>query len=211
MTPTDRVQLFDDWAEHYDTAIALAENDFPFAGYDRVLDQVVALANVTPHMRILDLGIGTGNLAERFVREGCAVWGIDFSAEMLARVRAKLLPVNLVQADLLGDWPLKFSSPFNRVVSAYVLHEFALETKVELLERVARRCLAIGGRMVIADIAFPTAAARSVAAQRWANAWDQDEYYWAADETIAACERAGLHVAYKQISSCAGVFAFTIS
>lgn len=208
MSETERTQLFDRWAETYDSVVASADGDFPFDGYEQVLDEVVRLAGVKPSTRILDLGIGTGNLAARFVQRGCAVWGTDFSAEMLAQTRAKLPHVHLVQANLLGEWPAELQLPFDRVVTAYVLHEFDLATKVSLLRRVASHHLAAGGCILVADIAFPTALAREAAAQRWADQWDQDESYWAADETIAACEEAGLQATYKQVSSCGGVFTF---
>jgi hypothetical protein len=36
----------------------------------------------------------------------------------------------------------------------------------------------------------------------------EEEYYWAADEAVEACRTLGLHVTYKQVSSCGGVFVF---
>jgi putative AdoMet-dependent methyltransferase len=101
MDQQDRVSLFDGWAQHYDRSVQ-ADGDFPFDGYERVLDEVARAARAQPGMAILDLGIGTGNLAARFVSLGCDVWGIDFSAKMLAKVRAKLSQVVLVQAGLLN-------------------------------------------------------------------------------------------------------------
>ena len=210
MSQSDRIQLFDNWAKNYDATITSRDGKFPHGGYDEVLDEVVRLTEAKPHMRILDLGIGTGNLAVRFAHKGCAVWGIDFSVEMLAKARAKLPQAKLVRANLLSNWPAELQQPFDRVVSAYVLHEFDLQTKVSLLQRIASRHLSASGGIVIADIAFPTIAARIEASQHWANEWDADEYYWAADEAIAACEQAGLQATYKQVSSCGGVFIFTI-
>ena len=207
MSQSDRVQLFDNWARYYDAMVALPDAKFPFDGYDQLLAEVARLAGVKPQMRILDLGIGTGNLAARFVRAGCTVWGIDFSAEMLAKAHAKLPKVELVQADLLSDWPAELQQPFDRVVSAYVFHEFDLETQVGLLRRIASQHLSANGLIVIADIAFPTVAARTTASQHWA--FDEDEYYWAADEALAAVERLGLQATYRQVSSCGGIFTFT--
>jgi putative AdoMet-dependent methyltransferase len=210
MGQTDRARLFDDWAKNYDADVVSSGAGFPFDGYERVLDKVVRLADAKPHVRILDLGVGTGNLAARFVQKGCVVWGIDLSGEMLAIARAKLPQVNLVQGNLVGDWPAELQLPFDRVVSAYVLHEFDLATKIDLLQRVATHYLTPGGRILVADIAFPTTTARTEASRRWAAEWDADEYYWAADETIATCEQAGLQARYEQVSSCGGAFAFTI-
>jgi len=161
-------------------------------------------------MRILDLGVGTGNLARRFLCQGCQVWGIDFSAQMLAQTHAHLSQVKLIQANLLEGLPLSLQQPFDRVVSAYVLHEFDLVTKVKLLQRIATHYLSPGGSILIADIAFPTLLARAEASQRLAAYWDEDEYYWAANETIEASELVGLLVTYKQLSSYGGVFVFTI-
>lgn len=56
MGQTDRTQLFDRWAETYDGTIA--PTHFPFVGYDQVLDEVVRLAEVRPHMQVLDLSSG---------------------------------------------------------------------------------------------------------------------------------------------------------
>jgi putative AdoMet-dependent methyltransferase len=210
MSQSNRMQLFDNWAKNYDADVTSPDNKFPHGGYDAVLDEVVRLADIKPHMQILDLGIGTGNLTARFFHKGCRVWGVDFSAEMLAKARTKLPQANLVQADLLDEWPSELQQLFDRVVSAYVLHEFDLETKVSLLRRIASHYLSAGGYILIADIAFPTTTDRAEASQRWANGWDEDEYYWAADEAIDACEQAGLRATYKQVSSCGGVFTLAI-
>ncbi len=207
MDHTHRVQLFDDWAEHYDPSIQ-GDGTFPFDGYERVLDEILRAAGAQPGMTVLDLGIGTGNLAARFAALGCRMWGIDFSAEMLARAREKLPQALLVQAGLLDAWPEKLDRRFDRIVSAYVLHEFDLLAKMELLQRLAGQHLEAKGRIVVGDIAFSAAAVRAQARGKWADAWDHDEYYWAADEAVEAGKGAGLRVTYRQISSCGGVFVF---
>ena len=204
-TPDGRVGLFDGWAARYDRSVGAAEG-FPFEGYERVLDEVVHQADAGPGMTVLDLGVGTGNLAVRFAAEGRGLWGLDASGEMLARAREKLPDAVLVRADLLGEWPAELERRFDRIVSSYLFHEFEDATKVGLLRRLADRSLAPGGRIVVGDVAFPTASERASARARWADAWDDDEHYWAADDALAACRGAGLHVAYRQVSWCAGVF-----
>jgi putative AdoMet-dependent methyltransferase len=205
MTDERRAQLFDDWALHYDRSIH-AHAGFPFAGYDEVLAEVAWTAAAQCGMTVLDLGIGTGNLSTHLAALGCRIWGIDFSAEMLARAREKLPQAVLVQGDLLRSWPGALDRRFDRIVSAYVLHEFDLPTKIELLQRLARDHLAPGGCIVVGDIAFPTAAAHDHARTDWARLWDEDEHYWIAEETVVACRQAGLQVIYEQISICGGVF-----
>ena len=157
MNEQNRIQLFNDWAADYDLSVASTDHPFPLDGYERVLDEIVRQAVVQSSMLVLDLGGGTGNLAERFVALGCTVWGID-------------------------------------------------STKVILLQRLAAHNLFTGGRIVVGDIAFPTALAREQAHAQWTGRWDEDDHYWAADETIRACEEAGLRTVYTQVSSCGGVF-----
>lgn len=203
MSEQDQVQLFDRWAAHYDEQVQAATD--VFRGYGEVLDQVVRAAQAGPGMRVLELGIGTGNLAQRFLALGCEVWGLDFSSAMLAVARAKVPQARITQVDLMAQpWPGELDRRFDRIVSTYVLHAFDLPTKVRLLGRLARDHLEVGGRIVVGDIAFPSMRALREAG---ADHWDEDEFYWAADETIAACRRARLHASYEQVSICGGVFA----
>jgi cyclopropane fatty-acyl-phospholipid synthase-like methyltransferase len=198
-----RIPLFDRWADRYDESVREATG--VHRGYDQVLDLVVELADTSPGMSVLDLGIGTGNLAQRFVDQGCKVWGTDFSPAMLDKARSKLPHVCLVEADLRqAKWPPALERRFDRIVSTYVLHEFDPQTKVRLLRRLAGQHMAAGGRIVVGDIAF---ANRQDLQDAGAERWDEDEFYWVADETIAACAEVGLCVTYRQVSSCGGVFA----
>ncbi|MBN1424962.1 class I SAM-dependent methyltransferase [Candidatus Fermentibacteria bacterium] len=205
MEQPHRVRLFDEWARGYDQSVKKA-GEFPFDGYERVLDEIARAAGAHTGMTVLDLGVGTGNLAARFAALECDLWGMDFSSEMLAKARERLPRAVLVQADLLRPWPNELARRFDRIVSAYVLHEFDLATQVHLLCRLAEGHLSPGGMIVIGDVAFSTTVERERAHGEWEDLWDEDEHYWAADEAAEACEIAGLHVTYTQVSRCGGVF-----
>ncbi len=200
-----RTKLFDEWAETYDDSVTKVSG-FPFEGYDQVLETIVRLTEPSAGMTVLDVGIGTGNLAGRLTAAGCRVWGMDFSTRMLAKAREKLPGVELIKADLAGDWPIDVDLTFDRVVSAYVFHEFDCETKVGYLRRFADQHLAEHGRLVIGDVSFRSVKARREAHRQWEGAWDEDEHYWAADRAIEALGRSGLAVGYTQVSFCGGVY-----
>ncbi|GAB6146207.1 class I SAM-dependent methyltransferase [Desulfocicer niacini] len=201
-----RKELFDNWAVQYDEAVSSSTGQYPFDGYDDALSAVVTLAKPRPGSMVLDLGTGTGNLAERFASQGCTVWGVDFSEAMLEKARVKFPEINLVYADLLGEWPQTLPTTFDLVVSAYVLHEFDMINKVRLISRVAEKYLKPGGRILIADIAFPSAAARDAAAETWRDTWDDTEHYWVAEEMLEVIEGAGFKMQFQQVSSCANIF-----
>jgi len=203
MTAEDRIELFDRSAASYDRAIERA--GFPFEGYAEVLETIVRHAAVEPSQRVLDVGIGTGNLAARIAVPECAIWGIDFSGEMLSRAQAQLPKAHLVQADLRDGWPHTLPQRFDRIVSAYVFHELPDEAKLRLIIRLAAH-LERDGRIVLGDIAFPDSAVRASSHRAWAAAWDEDEYYWAASAIQPALEASGFDVEYTQVSFCGGVF-----
>jgi putative AdoMet-dependent methyltransferase len=191
----------------YDQRIETGTAPVSFKGYEQVLAKVVELSQAAGGMRVLDVGTGTGNLAALFLDAGCTVWGMDFSAQMLAKAHEKLPRLNVVQADLMADeWPEALNQRFDRIVSSYVLHDLDLSCKIQLLTRLTEKHLADKGRVVIADIAYPDRASRAQAKAHWKQLWSEDEHYWAADETIAACQVIGLCCTYCQVSSCAGVF-----
>ncbi len=195
---------FDPWAENYDRDVA-TQNQFPFAGYERVLETVVQLAAPSAGMTILDIGTGTGNLAARFGKRGCEVWCSDFSEAMLEKARGKLPGAHFVLHDLRRAWPAELDRRFDRIVSAYVFHHFKLPEKVELCRSLVTQRLTRGGKLVIADISFPDANAMEAFARSVDELWEQ-EPYWLAEESIAGLTDAGLKAEYVQISGCAGVY-----
>lgn len=92
--------------------------------------------------RVLDVGCGTGRLAEALHEAGSRVWGIDASPEMVARAQERGINAKVARAEQL---PFK-EGWFERAVLWLIVH---------LLDRPSafaelRRVLAPGGRVAVA-------------------------------------------------------------
>jgi putative AdoMet-dependent methyltransferase len=205
MKHEDRRDLFEVWAKNYDQSV-LNEDEFPFAGYEKVLDTIFQIAAPLPDQAILDLGIGTGNLADRFQKAGCKIWGVDFSRNMLEAAGEKLPEAQLILADLNSEFHSLLPNSYSRIVSAYTIHEFNLQTKLKIITDLAKNSLEKGGYFVIGDISFQLVSDRKRAQEIWNDEWDHSEYYWAADEAQEAFCDAGFSLNYWQVSSCGGVY-----
>ena len=197
---------FDDWASSYDSSILTG--GFPLDGYISVLETIFKLASPFQGAAVLDLGIGTGNLAKYFTDFGCSIWGLDFSEEMLKHARIKIPEAVLGNEDIRSDWPMHFKRQLDRIVSAYTFHHFTLEEKVTLVQRLFKDHLVPGGKLVIGDIAFQNAADEDACRRRLGSDWEQ-ELYWLADESATAFNTVGISVQFRPISYCASVFQFS--
>jgi cyclopropane fatty-acyl-phospholipid synthase-like methyltransferase len=124
---------------------------------------------------------------------------------MLELAAGRIPRVKLGQAEILGPWPEAFRVRYDRIVSAYVFHHFDPAEKVAFLGRLIRDHVAPGGRITVADLAFPTIADLDHAREEWAQSWDE-EHYWVVDRDVAACKDAGLDVRDERIVDFAGAF-----
>ena len=121
---------------------------------DQLVEQALVEALIDrPVGKVLDIGTGTGRMAELFASHAQHIVALDKNLEMLRVARAKLqhLPtekIELVQGDFV-DLPFAESS-FDTVLLHQVLH-FAQEPEQALIE--AARVTRPGGRIGIVDFA----------------------------------------------------------
>lgn len=140
--------FFDAWSRIYDFPLV------QLATYRPVHDAVLAALAAEPCARVLDIGCGTGRLAERLItaRGMQGVVGCDFSAGMLAHAAERLGPpgtgtarVALVRGDATR---LPFAdASFDAAVSTEAFHWFP-DQDAALHE--LRRVLRPRGRLLLA-------------------------------------------------------------
>lgn len=147
---------FDAWARRYDETIrrSYQADDWMYRRYGEVLDQVVLFAQdilAKPNVTVVDIGIGTGNLAQKFISKVERLIGVDPSPEMLKIAKKKLPAIETRQGNFL-----ELSVADNcadLIVSSYALHHLTEEEKVKALEEMSR-ALKSRGKVIIADLMF---------------------------------------------------------
>ncbi|MEO6029316.1 MAG: methyltransferase domain-containing protein [Candidatus Binatia bacterium] len=144
--------FFDAWSRVY---------DFPLvqrATYKPVHDAVLRALAAGPRARVLDIGCGTGRLAERLTTaDGVrAIVGCDFSAGMLENASERLASpraagvASLVRGDASR---LPFAdAAFDAAVSTEAFHWFPDQ---DAALRELRRVLRPGGRLLLALVSPP--------------------------------------------------------
>lgn len=147
---TDVARHFEKEWQDYDQQI---RRTIPF--YDDALELLVAIVarTTTTPRRILDLGVGTGNLAGLLLGAfpDAYLTGIDIVPEFLEIAQRRLARfrdrVELIEADIAGH---EFPAGVDIVVTAFVLHHTEDATKQRIYERICSS-LTSGGCMVNAD------------------------------------------------------------
>ncbi len=96
-TPQDSIDLYAKWAETYDETFA-KENDY---NAPDIIAQIYAERSRDKSAPVLDIGAGTGLVAQGLITRGIAtVDAFDISAEMLRVAGQKGLYRSLIQGDL---------------------------------------------------------------------------------------------------------------
>ncbi len=113
------------------------------------------LKYIAPGVRVLYLGVGTGEDAIMAAEAGADVTCIDISHRMLDKIRDRMeqrnLTCQLICEDIFQWQP---QQPYTVVAANYFLNVFRRQAMIEMLNRTAR-FVSPGGRYLIADVALP--------------------------------------------------------
>lgn len=177
----DFMAMFDLWAPTYDKTVFQAEPADGFERYREVLGRVADLAGALPGKTVLDVGTGTGNLAQLLLARGASVIAVEPSAAMRQQARQKLGDVAVLDGQFL-NLPLQDGS-VDAVVSSYAFHHLTDVAKVRGAKEMLR-VLRPGGMVVLGDIAWADEAARQAMIRRFEAAGKpelvreiEEEYY----------------------------------
>lgn len=144
---------FDDQADKHDELVldhqADGHNRYP--DYQNALDLILQWVSPQKGELGLEIGIGTGNLAARFLKKDIQICGIDQSHEMLKVCQQKHPEIDLKVGNFLAIPYLDHQ--FDFIVSSFAFHHLTDDQKLLALDEM-RRVLKPHGRICIADFMF---------------------------------------------------------
>lgn len=197
---------FDLWADSYDESVNLSEeaNEYPFAGYKKVLGSIYETIKQGEGSAILDIGFGTGVLAKKLYDDGCKIYGIDFSEKMVAIAKAKMPQATLLQHDFKQGLPEVFKEEkFDYIVCTYALHHLEDDQKITFLQELLTH-LSFNGYVLIGDVAFETVKQMMQCKEKSKAAWDDEESY----PIVELLKPAFPSLRFEKIAFCSGILSF---
>jgi putative AdoMet-dependent methyltransferase len=195
---------FDNWSGEYDESVANSKG-YPFEGYYHVLGHVHNMISVDNYTKILDIGIGTGQLTYELYKKGGQIYGVDFSEKMLELAREKMPKAEFYKFDFNNGVPEELKGmEFDYIVSSYAIHHIDDRQKVGYIKELGN-ILKDKGEIILADVAFETRDELVKFKEDSGKAWDNDEVYMVVDEIVHELCKEGFTCIYLQISQCAGV------
>lgn len=192
---------FDENAKSYDSLVqleTLSGLQF-YQDYDLVLD-LTAQEVLTNAGKVVEIGVGTGNLAKRLINH-CSMIGVDQSLAMLMEAKRKLPQLPVKKGEFLQ---LPFEDRcLNTIVSSYAFHHCDRNQKrLAILEM--SRTLLLQGRIIITDLMFENKKAKDNF-ERHCNTNEkrdlQDEFFANVDELIQDFNQAGFTCQTKQLNT----------
>src|SRR5262245_43874167 len=114
----DLAKAFDDQAPHFERA--------PVQTDPAALERLVRFADLAPDSYIFDAGCGPGLLSEALLAAGHRVFGVDLSAEMIARARKRCERFGqAADFEQQSVFDPRIHGPFDACISRLVVHHMA--------------------------------------------------------------------------------------
>lgn len=171
---------FNSWASTYDADVKRDPGSLKiYKNYTEILRKVyektVALKIKKPS--ILEIGVGTGNLAGQFLNMDCKITGIDQSREMLMEAKKKFPSLKVRLGEFLKI-PMADNS-IDVIISTYAFHHLNSKEKTIAVTEMLR-VLKKNGHIIIGDLMFESEEKKQQLFKTLSNdeiAAIEDEYY----------------------------------
>lgn len=198
---------YDLWSDVHEVPVQLQEDndEYPFAGYRVVLEEMYDMIRKSDANKILDIGFGTSLVMKKLYQDGYELYGVDMSEQMVEAGRADMLNAKLVMADYSLGLPLSLiQEEYDMAISVYGMHHLDNYEQTNLIKDILRQ-LKPGGKLIIGGLAYETFREMKEFRKQNKEKWLYKGGYTLYDELDKVFE----NVTWKKISKCAGIVTIT--
>ncbi|MGL5348239.1 MAG: MerR family transcriptional regulator [Peptostreptococcaceae bacterium] len=193
---------FNNWAKSYDDDVKKDIGELKiYRNYELILQSVYdSVESLNKNKsRILEIGVGTGNLASKFLNSDYEIIGIDQSREMLSVAKEKYPNLKV----RLGEF-LKIpydNNSFDIIISTYAFHHLNEKEKYIAIKEMMR-VLADNGTIIIGDLMFESEESEKQILKHLSKQQIgeiKDEYYSYIDLLSKAFDKYNKSIEYNKI------------
>lgn len=198
---------YDLWSDVHEVPVQLQEDndEYPFAGYRVVLEEMYDMIRKSDANKILDIGFGTSLVMKKLYQDGYELYGVDMSEQMVEAGRADMPNAKLVMADYSLGLPLSLiQEEYDMAISVYGMHHLDNYEQTNLIKDILRQ-LKPGGKLIIGGLAYETFREMKEFRKQNKEKWLYKGGYTLYDELDKVFE----NVTWKKISKCAGIVTIT--
>lgn len=172
-----RKELFDQWAKGYNKSVLKSEKEgsYPFAGYSEVKYSIIDIISNKHKVKVLEMGVGTGEITKPLYDLGYEITGVDLSSKMIEIAKNYMKKAIFILADF-SDALNEISNKFDFIVFSYSIHHLSYNNQIELLIKL-NNYLNEDGVIIIGDVSTFTIEDMNQLQKKYAVIWDDEEYY----------------------------------
>lgn len=198
---------YDLWSDGYGATTNLLndKDEYPFAGYATLLNEVYNMVRESDAKKILDVGFGTGIIAKKLYADGYELCGVDSSEQMVEAGKEYMPKAKLVMADYTLGLPLRLTQEtYDMVISTYAFHHLDHYEQDHMIHDMLRQ-LNPGGKIIIGGLGFETMDELKALRKQNKDTWMYSGMYLLYDEL----DKIFSNVTWTKISKCAGIITIT--
>ncbi len=200
--------LFDRWAKGYNKSVLKSEkeNSYPFAGYSDVKYSIIDIISNKHKAKVLEMGVGTGEITKPLYDLGYEITGVDLSSKMIEIAKSHMEKAVFILADFSNSLN-EISIKFDFIVFSYSIHHLSYNDQIELLIKL-NDYLNEDGIIIIGDVSTFTIEDMNQLQNKYATIWDDEEYYPILKKYQLSQLVDIYKLSYVQINEVAGVYKF---
>ncbi len=203
-----RKELFDQWSRAYNNSVLKSEKEgtYPFAGYSEVKYSIIDIISNTQKAKVLEMGVGTGEITKPLYDLGYDITGVDLSSKMIEISKSLMEKAAFILADFCNALN-QISNKFDFIVFSYSIHHLTYNDQIELLVKL-NDYLNEDGVIIIGDVSTFTKEDMNQLQNKYAAIWDEEEYYPILKKYQLSRLADIYKLSYVQINEVAGVYKF---